>query len=324
MRERARGRGPPHAPARLRQEGRPPPAPAPDAAPRDRTSAWPSAGTSSRSATRRPARRWKACGSATSTIELLRAGRGGRLRASRAAARSGRVNPGEEIVARGAGARGRERVVRLAARALAGGEASPRSPTVALIVQPPPAVPRDLTATLVPDGVALAWKGTRPPPIPRPVPSPSPSPVRVDAARTAAAGGEPVAFVLTSTFSVDDAVAGGPPPPGARPSPSPSASPSPSPSPTPPPFPERLLRLSARRGRRLRARPSRRRVGDNRSPTRRPPWAGAGATWCGRWSSLDPLVESGPPSEACADRKDVFAPSPPPASPRSSATTGSS
>src|SRR5262245_22425896 len=94
-------------------------------------------------------------------------------------------------------------VVRVAARAIVGKEPSPRSGPLVLRVQPPVAAPSDLEARIVPEGVALVWKGEKPAPVAPPAtPSPSPSPGR-------------------------PAVPGPPPP----------ASPPPSPPPTPPPFP---------------------------------------------------------------------------------------
>jgi hypothetical protein len=52
--------------------------------------------------------------------------------------------------------------VRAAARAVAGRERGPRSLTQALVVRAPLEAPRELTAALAEDGVALAWRGARP------------------------------------------------------------------------------------------------------------------------------------------------------------------
>lgn len=65
-------------------------------------------------------------------------------------------------------------IVRLAARAVARGRASVRTPVVGLVVQTPPVAPRALTAELVPTGVALAWTGARPDPVKAALPTPAP------------------------------------------------------------------------------------------------------------------------------------------------------
>lgn len=186
-----------------------------------------------------------------------------------------RATPGEDVVeilplpAPGT-------VVRVAVRALAGGDASPRSGTLTLAVQPRLEVPSDLRAELVPEGVSLAWKGVRPPPIITP-PSPSPSP-------------------------------SGPPLPGTRP---PGAIASPSPSPSPPPVPGGfwVYRRPANGvpGPPLTARP----VGEKKLTDTT---AAVGARWCyvvHAVAALDPLVESAASEEACVDLQDVFPPSPP-------------
>ena len=70
-------------------------------------------------------------------------------------------------------------VVRVAGRAMVGKEPSPRSGPLVLRVQPPLAAPSDLAAQIVPEGIALAWKGEKPAPVAPPAtPSPSPSPGR--------------------------------------------------------------------------------------------------------------------------------------------------
>ena len=52
--------------------------------------------------------------------------------------------------------------VRAAARGVAGGEKGPRTLTLAVVVQAPLEAPRELTAALAEDGVALSWRGARP------------------------------------------------------------------------------------------------------------------------------------------------------------------
>jgi hypothetical protein len=85
-----------------------------------------------------------------------------------------KVTPGQEVVLREPlPAPGT--IVHVAARALVGKEASPRSGPLVLRVEKEIAAPTDLAATLVPEGIALIWKGDKPAPI-APLPSPSPSP----------------------------------------------------------------------------------------------------------------------------------------------------
>ncbi len=184
-----------------------------------------------------------------------------------------RVNPGEDVVAlEPLPAPGT--VVRMAARALAGGDTSPRTTTVTLVVQPPLEVPSDVTAALVPEGVSLAWKGARPQPVVAPSPSPSPSPAVLPGAR----------------------------PQGVGPSPSPPAS--------PPPFPGGFS-IYRRGAGGVYGSPLSPPVGEK---TLTDTTATAGARWCyvvRAVAALEPLVESAASDEACVDLKDVFAPSPP-------------
>jgi len=83
-----------------------------------------------------------------------------------------KAEPGESVVDRvpipAAGT-----TVRVAVRALAGGKASSRSPVTGLVSQTPPTPPRALIATLVAEGVALAWKGARPEPVKAGLPTPT-------------------------------------------------------------------------------------------------------------------------------------------------------
>jgi hypothetical protein len=66
--------------------------------------------------------------------------------------------------------------LRVAARAVAGGDRSALTPLVTLVVQPPPEAPAGLEARLTPEAVVLTWKGPVPSPPPLPSPAPSPSP----------------------------------------------------------------------------------------------------------------------------------------------------
>jgi len=76
--------------------------------------------------------------------------------------------------------------VRVAARAVAGGKKGQRTLTVALVARTPPEPPRDLTATLVENGVALSWRGARPKPA-----APAPASPGAPAAPAASAPGTP-------------------------------------------------------------------------------------------------------------------------------------
>jgi hypothetical protein len=64
--------------------------------------------------------------------------------------------------------------VRGAARAVAAGEKGARTPILALVAQAPLEAPRELTAALAEDGVALSWKGVRPKEIVPPAVAPGP------------------------------------------------------------------------------------------------------------------------------------------------------
>jgi len=59
-------------------------------------------------------------------------------------------------------------LLRAAVRAVAAGERSPRSLTKALVVQAPLEAPLELVASVVEDGVTLAWRGVRPKEVPPP------------------------------------------------------------------------------------------------------------------------------------------------------------
>ena len=72
--------------------------------------------------------------------------------------------------------------LRVAARAVSGGDRSALTSILTLLVQPPPAAPADLTARLTPEAVVLAWTGEVPSPPPTPAPSAAPSPAASPAA----------------------------------------------------------------------------------------------------------------------------------------------
>jgi hypothetical protein len=98
--------------------------------------------------------------------------------------------------------------VRVAARAVAGGKKGQRTLTVALVARPPVEAPRELTATLAEDGVALSWRGTRPKPA---APAAAPARPGAPAAKTAPATPGPSAPLPAKTA------------PAAPPSPKPAA-----------------------------------------------------------------------------------------------------
>ena len=124
-------------------------------------------------------------------------------------------------------------VLRVAARARAGGHVSGLSPVATLRVQPPVPAPSDLKAQLTPRGVALRW--TEPPggiPAPLRTPSPSPSPSAKPA--LPARPSPPPASTPRPAASTQTGPA---PSPAPVVSPTPAPSPTPVPSPTPPPPP---------------------------------------------------------------------------------------
>jgi hypothetical protein len=210
-----------------------------------------------------------------------------------------KAEPGESVVDRvpipAAGT-----TVRVAVRALAGNKASSRSPVTGLVSQTPPIPPRALTATLVAEGVALAWKGARPEPVKAALPTPT----------------------------VPGAVGSGPRPPGAtppagtpapdRPGPAPAAAPArtgpgaavaPVPA-APPPFPGGFS-IYRRVG-----------AGPYTTPLTAPTEVKAftdtaaplGQTGCyvvRAVASREPLVESSSSEEACVAVADVAAPGTP-------------
>lgn len=170
-------------------------------------------------------------------------------------------------------------LVRVSARAIAGGSPSQVTKIVAMTVMAPPPTPTDLTAVLQPNGVALSWKGVVPPLPPSP-PPPSPSPTPTPAASAA----------------------------GANPAPSPS----PSATPTPPPPPARGFSVYRRDADDVYTAPL------NGVPTPGNTWADTtveiGQSFCyvvRMALSTDPLVESEPSNEVCVTMKDIAAPAAP-------------
>ena len=146
-----------------------------------------------------------------------------------------RVAPGETIVASeplpppGT-------LVRAAARAVARGRVSTRTPIVSLVTEPAPLAPERLTVEVTPTGVLLRWVDPNPPPPPPPTPSPTPEVTPAATTSTSPTPTPAPAATPTPTPTPSPAPGAAPPPsvkPGVSPSPSASVSPSPSPTPTP-------------------------------------------------------------------------------------------
>jgi hypothetical protein len=197
-------------------------------------------------------------------------------------------------------------LVRAAARGIAGKERGPRTLTMALVAQAPLEAPRELTAVLAEDGVALQWLGLRPKEIPPPVLAPTP-------------GGPPVA-------GPPNPFAPAPPKPATLAPPKPAA---PAETGKEPEGAEKAGGVPATEG--VVAGPRRsgffvyRRVGgaEHAEPVAEEPLerrtvqdesAPLGATVCyvvRAVGSTQPLVESAPSNEACVAVRDVAAPATP-------------
>jgi hypothetical protein len=201
-----------------------------------------------------------------------------------------RVAPGETIVESEvlppAGT-----VVRAAARAKVGGDASALSPVVSLTVQPAPPAPTGLTALLEPQAVVLTWV---PPPTPPPTPAPSPSP---------SASPSPMPTPSPSPS---------PRAPGPSPSPSPGVTPSPRPSPSATPKPQGGFWVYRREPEAAYRRPL------TPAPVAGPPFRDTtiapGERWCyvvRTVVSTEPIVESASSPEGCVENRDVFPPAAP-------------
>ncbi len=221
--------------------------------------------------------------------------------------------PGESVVERipvpAAGT-----TVRVAVRALAGSKASSRSSVTGLVSQVPPPPPRALTATLVAEGVALAWKGARPEPVKAGLPTPAVPGALGPGARP------PAATPPAGTSPAPDRPSPAAPTPGAAavPATSPAAVPArtgpgadaPQGPAAPPPFPGGFS-IYRRVG-----------AGPYTSPLAPPTDAKAftdtaaplGQTVCyvvRAVASREPLVESSSAEEACLAVADVAAPGTP-------------
>ena len=189
--------------------------------------------------------------------------------------------------------------VRVAVRVRAGSKASSRSGVTGLVSQTPPPPPFALAATLVADGVALAWKGARPEPVKAELPTPG-------VPGTLGPGSRPPGTIPPGGPSPapERPAAAAPPartPPGADAPKEPAA---------PPPFPGGFSIY--------------RRLGEGPyvAPLAPPTEANAftdttapqGQTACyviRAVSSREPLVESGSAEEACVAVADITAPGTP-------------
>jgi hypothetical protein len=205
--------------------------------------------------------------------------------------------------------------LRVAARAVSGGDRSPLTPVANLVVQAPPAGPTDLKAVLTPEAVVLTWAGTIP--SPPPTPAPSPSPVASPAPSPGASAAPSPAASPTPSPAASPAGAHAPPrgahgKPAAGAPGKPPAAAAPPPKPATPGF--RVFRRDpvASYDAPLSAAPVTAHAFEDRT-------MGAGPRWCyvvRVAASTDPLVESAPSNEVCVDIKDVA----PPAAPAGVAT----
>jgi hypothetical protein len=223
-------------------------------------------------------------------VELMRADVPGDF-AKMAKRQVRRVAPGESIVdteplpAVGT-------VIRVAARAKAGGDASAATPVLTFTVQAAPPAPTGFTAQLEPQAVVLNWvPPPTPPPTPAPSPSPSPSP-----------GPSPTPSPAVSPSAS----------PAASPSPSVRPSPAVSPSPSPSPKPQGGFWIYRREPDSSYRRPL------TTAPLAAPPFRDTtlapGDRWCyvvRTVASSEPVVESAGSGEACVENKDVFPPAAP-------------
>jgi hypothetical protein len=184
--------------------------------------------------------------------------------------------------------------VRAAARGVAGRERGPRTLILALVVQAPLEAPRELTAALAEDGVALSWRGPRP-------------------KETVVAVAAPKPVLPPSVAPPQPPLAA--PPPGAPP-PGPPADENAGPAPAGSGVVEGARKSgffvyrrigSETYGAPLVEEPlERRSLGDTGVP--------AGATACyvvRAVASTGPLVESAPSNEACVEVRDIAAPQTP-------------
>lgn len=202
-----------------------------------------------------------------------------------AARRTRRAQPGETVV-EAVPVPAPSTTVRVAVRARAGSRSSVRTPVAGLVAQVPPAAPRTLTAELVPQGVALGWKGPRPEPVKAALPTPAPA---GPAAAPSAPASAPTGPLPPPTAPGDEAVE------------APAAA---------PPFPGgfSIYRRSADG---VYTRPLGPPVEGKAFTDTTAPLGQEVCYQVRAVASLEPLVESDPTEQACVKVRDVAAPGPP-------------
>ena len=210
--------------------------------------------------------------------------------------------------------------LRAAARAIARGHRGSLGQPARLVVTAPLAAPADLTANASAEGVTLTWRGE----VPAPLPTPTPPPLDDKAPPPATAGAAPFpeAPAETPAPAPVPAPPGEPAPlppatqppetatPGPMPEPTEKAPPKPKATPTPKPFVPGFFIFKRTPASTYGAPLSASAVTDTRFVDPAHP----GESWCyvvRAVASADPLVESAPSNEACAEIKDVVAPAPP-------------
>ncbi|HVO12522.1 MAG TPA: hypothetical protein VMX54_17390 [Vicinamibacteria bacterium] len=222
-------------------------------------------------------------------------------------------------------------LVRAVARSVAGSRRSARTLTLALVAQPPLEPPRELSARLTDEGIALAWLGLRPKEIPAPVGLAGPG---LPASTLRSMGKSPGAPAATPAAALPAATppAGSPPttapptasptataaPPGAAPATSGTGQPpkpgEPAKAEAPTPLPRRrsgfLVYRRVATGKYdepLGEEPlERRTLTDPRAPL------GARVCYVVRAvGSTEPLIESADSNEVCSERRDITAPAAP-------------
>lgn len=211
--------------------------------------------------------------------------------------------------------------LRVAARALAKGHKGSLPEPARLLVVAPLSPPTELAATVVGEGVALAWQGELPNPLPTPEPKPVPTPAATPTPTAPPPAGPPSSQTpgpppTTLTPPPVPPAAGGVPSSPSQEAPSgPIPTPTPTPTPTPKPTPEPftpgffIYRRTA--------------TGSYGPPLA--PAATTEHTFVDRTAqpgeslcyvvraaaSAEPLVESAASGESCVEVKDVLAPAAP-------------
>ncbi len=220
-----------------------------------------------------------------------------------------RVAPGETFTEQGTlPAPGMQ--IRIAARAIARGQASGWSPVATLTVQPAVPAPHDLTAALQGEAVAVAWQGVVPSPPPTPPPSPSPSPSPAAGPTPSPAAG-PASSPTAGRPPSPTAVPSGSPRPGVSPPPGKTVVPSPA-APPKPAGPTRGFWVYRRNplakfGAPIQSTPQAANAFLDRT-------VALGESWCYAVTTVvatDPAVESAPSNESCLAVKDITPPAPP-------------